>query len=770
MTEKQIKLVVGSLLHDIGKVVYRSGDGRNHSRSGYDYLKNETKIEDPDILHCVLFHHSANLKNASLEKKDFSYIVYFADNVAASADRRDGLEQEEGFDRELPLASVFNILNGNREQKHYARQVLDTDSDINFPTDKPVAMDENFYKEIIHNITDNLWRISFSESYINSLLSVLEGNLSYIPSSTSKRELADISLYDHIKITAAVAQCIEQYLEQHQIEDYREMLYIRAKQSYAQKMFLLYSMDISGIQDFIYTTASKGALKNLRARSFYLEILMEHMVDELLSEFSLSRANLICQGGGHCYILLPNTESAKKIIDKHERRTNQWFLEEFGTALYVAGGYAECSANDLKNEPEGSYAKLYLTMSDIISKKKMHRYDAEEIRFLNERNHKGQRECIVCRKMGKVDSEGRCPVCAALHKMSDGILKQEFFTVLNCDAENALPLPGDMFLVADTKEQLIDRMESSSYVRAYAKNRIYTGKHIASKLWTGDYATGDTFEQFARCAEGIERLGVLRADVDNLGQAFVHGFRREDGEEKYVTLSRTATLSRQLSLFFKCYINQILEKGESCCLGRAGARKVAIVYSGGDDVFLVGAWDDIIESFVDIRQALSRFTQNTLTISGGIGIYSPGYPVNIMAGEVAALEELSKDVDGKNAVTLFDESGTYPWDIFCERVIGDKFHEIESFFAVTEGYGKVFLYHVLELLRNRQAERFNRARYVYFLSRMEPERDCPQAQKESYGRFSRKMYRWADDPQDCREVITAIYLYIYLNREKEEER
>ena len=36
ITDDQIKLMIGSLLHDIGKVVYRSGDGRNHSQSGYE--------------------------------------------------------------------------------------------------------------------------------------------------------------------------------------------------------------------------------------------------------------------------------------------------------------------------------------------------------------------------------------------------------------------------------------------------------------------------------------------------------------------------------------------------------------------------------------------------------------------------------------------------------------------------------------------------------------------------------------------------------------
>lgn len=36
MTEKEIKLIIGSLLHDVGKVIYRQGeDRRKHSQSGY---------------------------------------------------------------------------------------------------------------------------------------------------------------------------------------------------------------------------------------------------------------------------------------------------------------------------------------------------------------------------------------------------------------------------------------------------------------------------------------------------------------------------------------------------------------------------------------------------------------------------------------------------------------------------------------------------------------------------------------------------------------
>ena len=48
------------------------------------------------------------------------------------------------------------------------------------------------------------------------------------------------------------------------------------------RTLLLVSGDFSGIQDTVYTISSKGALKSLRARSFMLELLTEHIVYEIL--------------------------------------------------------------------------------------------------------------------------------------------------------------------------------------------------------------------------------------------------------------------------------------------------------------------------------------------------------------------------------------------------------------------------------------------------------------------------------------------------------
>ena len=99
MTENQVRLTIGALLHDVGKVIYRTEDGRNHSASGKDYLENEVGIKDNLVLESIAYHHGSNLKNAKIADDSYAYITYYADNIAASADRREKAEGEGGFDK-----------------------------------------------------------------------------------------------------------------------------------------------------------------------------------------------------------------------------------------------------------------------------------------------------------------------------------------------------------------------------------------------------------------------------------------------------------------------------------------------------------------------------------------------------------------------------------------------------------------------------------------------------------------------------------------------
>lgn len=771
MTDRELGLVIGALLHDIGKVIYRqSTDKRTHSQSGYDFLREEVLIGATEVLDCVRYHHADAVRGAELEPDAPAYIVCLANQIASSADRRQKDAEDTGFEISLPLQSVFNLLNRNQQELYYEPQTLDPDDDINYPVREKKRFDGQFYDRVKRHLLDGLRGPKWTQESVNSLLELLEADLTYVPSSTAKNEIADISLFDHLKLTAAIGSCIAQYLEEKGIDNYREALFENGLAFYEKEAFRLYSIDLSGIQDFIYTIASENALKTLRARSFYLEIMMEHIIDCLLQELHLSRANVIYTGGGHCYLLTSNTEKTAAAVESYMDRLNHWLTERFQISLYAAWGYAVCSADSLKDAPQGSYAEIFRQISDRIAEKKSHRYSAADIIALNQKSHKDYtRECKVCKRVAKVSEEGICPTCRAIQRFSGNVLYSGFFAVTSNPKEDALPLPGGYYLTAENESSLRQNMQDDGYVRAYGKNRMYTGKHVTTKLWVGDYTTGNTFSQFAREADGIDRIGILRADVDNLGQAFVSGFENPENENRYVTLSRTATLSRQLSLFFKLHINKILRESSFSIDGKERhGRNVTICYSGGDDLFIVGAWNEIVELAVDIRRAFERYTEGTLTLSAGIGIYGAGYPISVIADEVAGLEEDAKGLPGKNAVTVFQGAeGTYSWNEFEDRVIQEKYKVLYDFFTISEERGTNFLYQLLELLRNRE-EKIHFARYVYLLSRMEPEKGAPPEQKEAYRIFSGNMYRWIKDDEDCRQLITAIYLYVYLTREKEE--
>ena len=795
MTEENVKLAIGALLHDIGKLLYRYNDGRNHSRSGYEYLKDVVHIEDREILEQVLYHHASLLKNARIENNSLAYITYIADNIASASDRRKTQEEESGFDREMSLQSIFNLLNNKKKKLCYSAEQLN--KTINYPTSVSTGFDEVFYGKIVNEIENNLRGITWDNNYLNSLLEVLEVQLSYIPSSTMKSEVADISLYDHVKLTAAIAASIKEWLDENNISDYKETLFKGASGFYDKKVFLLFSMDMSGIQDFIYTIASKNALRMLRSRSFYLEIFMENLIDELLDYIGMSRANLIYSGGGHAYIITANTENIKQKIAEFELKINEWMLDEFKTALFLGCGYAECSANELHNEPEGTYRQIFKNVSKMISQKKMKRYSAAQIIKLNSTGKKdGTRECRVCRRASKLlEDDDICSVCNAMIDMSQNILYKGFYIVTeNPNDKTALPLPFGRYLVADNRKELLEKMkqDDSSYIRAYTKNKSYTGFKVVKNLWVGDYTLGDSFEELAKKSEGINRIAVFRADVDNLGDAFVNGFASKKYGEKYMTISRTATFSRKMSMFFKYHINYILENGEFYIADKKeeerGKRNATIVYSGGDDVFVVGSWDDVVGFAVDLQKSLKEFSQDTLTISGGIGIYPAKYPINNMARLTGELEECSKKYRNevtkqeKNAITLFtppqEKSGnnslsltqdmTFSWKDFENNVVRIKLNFIKKFFMKTPEKGKAFLYRILELIRGMEDDKINLARLAYTLARLEEalKRDKEAGQIKEINFFSSTIYKWIGCEKDRKEFIAAIYLYVYLIRDE----
>lgn len=730
-------------------------------------------IKTKFIFDSILYYADKITGTANKEAENI-YIMKLADKISATFDRRKIADSEFTFEESGNLYSIFNILNGNNESKRYDASILYEDEKIKFAKDSIVKPSAEFYKAIKEKLSGKLENASVDMDFINSYLEMLERTTSYIPVSGSGDEKVDISVYEHIKQSIAIGSSLYEYLtENDRIKD-QEKLYHSPDEFYKEKSILLYSMDFSGIQSFIYGQYGKEeVLKNLRSRSFYLEILMENIIDELLKSLNLSVANLLYAGGGHAYFILANTQKTKTLLSDFDADIKAWMQDTFGIDLYIGSGYCECSCNDLQNKPDGAYSNCFREVSGAVSQNKLRRYGASQIKALNKgKKTDGERECKICHSSYNLNENRVCSLCDGFAKLSKDILNREIFTVVSDKENGILPIYRNGYLSAEN----IKRKDGEEYlntnkkilIRSYSKNGVYKGKDYVKTIYVGDYHNAETLENLVKDGVGIKRLGVLRGDIDNLGKAFVGGF-----EKNKQTLSKSAAFSRKLTQFFKYDINNILRNpvykiSFSDSEDENTDRKIAIIYSGGDDVFVVGAWKDIIEFGVDLYNNLKEYTQGTLTVSAGLGIYMPKYPISYMAEKTGELEDCSKKLDGKNAITLFDKNNSYHWDEFIDKVMGEKFATISEFFSTVEDKGNSLLYNLLELFRNRD-KKINIARMAYILARMEPSGKVSEEEKAVYKNFKEKVYDWMFSESDTKQMITAIYIYSYLIRKEEEK-
>ncbi|MBQ9763064.1 MAG: type III-A CRISPR-associated protein Cas10/Csm1 [Phascolarctobacterium sp.] len=817
-------LVKSAILHDIGKICIRADHSLGeHSKAGCEFLKQflQDNEESKIILRCIRNHHASNLKSAKLIEDDLSYIVYEADNIAAGMDRRSNEGDDKGFDAKLPLSSVFNIFGGTSKASNnkFFLRGMNPDENFNYPVQQDLIASSDKYKELVEELKSNFQRGCINEMGCNELLRIYEDITSYIPSSTNKEEVCDISLFIHSKITAAIASCMKHYFDAQGITDFKNHCFLNNKSFRTENAFMLVSGDVSGIQDFIYTIPSKGALKSLRGRSFYLELMVENFIDELLECLGLTRANVLYSGGGHFYLLAPATEEAKIFVKDTQDKCNHWLLENFGTKLYMAVGLAECSANELMVSDK--QRSVFATVSQSINFDKLNRYDVNTLSKLfvvgseYNSNIDNGRECGVCHtssaNLQPYDEGNICPICLGLLNFGKKILDGDIvFVVSDEDDENGLPVFGRrqqnrVYALAMDKLDDFDK----NIIRIYSKNQAVTGKHVSTRLWLADYTSRNTYgdvldfkELAEKCCDGksgIKRLGVLRADVDNLGAAFISGFVNPNSTEplKYATFSRYADLSRDMTMFFKLAVDKICQgslKGIDGAerkafrilgLEKVPQRQVHIVYSGGDDMFLVGAWDELIEVAVDIREAFNRFTGGKLSFSAGMAMFRPGYPISKMAELTGMLESAAKDMPEKDSIALFgfdteqkDAMGIqeckhiYKWEDFTNDVCGSKLKFLLDNLSFDDKeanklkIGKNQLYRLMHLIEECDRDGMSLARYAYTLARMQPSK---KDLLPIYERFSSQMYAWMKNKKDRQALNSALNLLVYYLREDKED-
>src|SRR5690625_735033 len=158
------------------------------------------------------------------------------------------------------------------------------------------------------------------------------------------------------------------------------------------------------------------------------------------------------------------------------------------------------------------------------------------------------------------------------------------------------------------------------------------------------------FDAISEEGTGDNKLAALKIDIDHLGRIF-----RNRSEEEY------HILSKELTHFFDHGLLSILQKGDL-------RNQIYVVFSGGDDCFLIGTWSSIVDLAAQIhlefnllnkklKKEVSDLAQD-ITFSAGITIFPPKYPMQQMAEEVEDCLLQAKN-EGRNKITILGYALTW---------------------------------------------------------------------------------------------------------------
>lgn len=728
-----------ALLHDIGKLYQRAHPeigGRHWVYSAEFVEAHAVSFPDPELVRTLVAHHHES--PAYTEPSDrpesiddprarmLAYLISQADNLSASERDRSG--QAGGYRAGVPLESVFAHVNigcssarDSDVRACYDLGIIPEASSYPRQMEQGYELSSSDYERHADSFRSKLQRL-FPQPYPNmadTLLSLLEEFLWCVPSDTT-RERVDISLADHSKVTCGLAACFYRF---HEENGWNE----KSVRDTKTCKVLLVCGDLSGIQDYIYGTASVGyggVAKRLRGRSFRISLLSELIARRLLYEFRLPAACKIMSAGGQFYVLLPNTSGAQDKLAQFVRNMEEWLLKSYQGEITIATAWKELSSDDLA---QGRFDEVLDEIYGRIAEAKLRKMEnvLSEGKNLLEIHFQGRPACPVCdRRPASGDKEpAPCRECELDAALGRRLLSGKWLVISeSCEPDRpdsveffedpvwyAYVVDGidDEHLKKTTPICCLNLRDSDLLVGIPSGFMFYSGyapvwrdqeecdrysKYLRTRQDEDEQESVEpgevkTFSALAFASIGDNLLGILRADVDHLGLIFSLGLRGR------ASISRITTLSTMLNLFFSVELVRLIKEEFP---------DTYIAYAGGDDLMLVGPWDYMIRLSKRIADKFAEFTGHNpnLTLSAAIGTYKPRIPIATSSVQTGELLERSKSA-GRNRLTVFDT--TIPWEDF-ELLEQWAAMLINSLNLESGGISKAFLYRLFNY--HQQAQRY----------------------------------------------------------------
>jgi len=705
------------------------------------------------------------------------WIIAMADRISSGWDRE---EFDKEYNRAVAwqdyrktrLLPVFENLmcDFNKSADYFYRYPLKEISPENIfpvlkekthPRDNQEAVRE--YKRLFEEFVYALERLFHKEEnlelwfeHFDSLMMIFT---SAIPAARAGNVIPDVSLFDHSKITAALAVAIYLYHLQ------TDTMSVDAIKDYDLKKFLLVSGDFYGIQSFIFSDsgeAGKNRAKILRGRSFAVSLFSELAADMFCREIGIPSSSLLLNAAGKFTIIAPNTKAAKNAVADVESRVNDWLMKISYGENAIGMTFVEASPEDFVKD---RFVDLWDRLNKEMEQKKFQKIDMDKFGgtvegyldgFHNDLTHSlcpfcGKRPSSTEVENSKYTGEAisACSICrdhiflgtnlvniARRDKASEKDEKRIAITTHDADIKgekllepvfgeyqvffpdgklNEMARSGRLLKYWDisinregTVSKSVTAKFINGYVPAYRKEDFSDDRILESKKSEKkredliDQMKKDVVKIFEHISSkalnpkengggycGIEALGILKADVDQLGLLMSCGLKPEQ-----FTISRLATMSRQLNFYFAVYLPHLLKTDERFM-------DIYTVFAGGDDLFLIGPWNRIIKLVGFLRESFADYVCHNKEIhfSAGISLHKPHTPLDKLSGAAEAAIEKSKN-KGRNRITLFSE--TVDWNEFARLM---KIKDTLQLWRNKEQITNSMIYRLNDFIRMSESEK-----------------------------------------------------------------
>lgn len=575
----------------------------------------------------------------------------------------------------------------------YSPEVLSIKT-ANFPkkSNEVTGNATSLWRDLARDIRGlSIQKLSF---YGDTILYLLEKYTTYLPNSSGQR--ADVSFYDYTKNVAGLSVCLYQYCKVNNIEP-NEL-------TAEDEPILILGADISGIQDYLFDIISKHAAKNLKGRSFYIQLLVNSILVKCLSQLKLYEGNIIYAPGDSFYLTLPNTKDIKDKVKQLENKISDKMFLQFKSALSMNIATIEVNVAALETD----ISAIFSALGDKLQNKKKQKDSLalknhfDEIFKPFENGGEDLRDAITGDEITPKELDNN------ENYLGNPKLKAHVFEI----GENRLPKSlkqrpnkvtgqeGREFIRRLTYEQIA--------IGTYLKNFKYwivseeeLGIHLKESekdfiinpinLGIHNYLITDYKEGILKLKGKAVRIYKIN-DVENflpqkLGYQNLYGFKFYGGNN-YPTIG-TEGMPKDFSEMagmkgdnenagdggFKRlgvlkmdvdFLGGVFQKGlpslsQYSTLSRslnyffAGYlntiwqenetynQVTQILYSGGDDLFFVGRWNSIIDFAETIKADFEKWVVNhNISISGGISIVPHKFPIMLAAEYATGAEKMAK--------------------------------------------------------------------------------------------------------------------------------